>query len=292
MSDFIAVDVETANENFWSICQIGLAFFSDGKLSKTWKSLVNPETYFDDINIEIHGITPKMVRSSIKLPEMMKIIRKMTFRNIVVHHTIFDRSSLNQCAEHFQIEPMDCFWLDSARVARRTWADVRNRGYGLADLSAKLGVVQEKPHDALDDAITAGKIILKAIEASNISLDDWLSKAYTKQDSSKDLAKLANSDPDPDGPLFGEVVVFTGSLSITRLEAAQIAYGLGCNIDTGVTRNTTILVLGDQNIRQLAGYSKSSKHRKAEELISKGQKIRIIGENDFSSMLKNCECPR
>lgn len=290
MNEFVAIDVETANEGFWSICQIGLAFFSDGKLSKTWKSLVNPETYFDDINIEIHHITPDMVNGSIKLPEMMRLARNMTSKNIVVHHTIFDRSALSQCAEHFQVEPLDCFWLDSARVARRTWEDIKHRGYGLSDLSIKLGVSQEKPHDALDDAITAGRIIMKAVEASGISLEEWLSKAYVKLNSSKDLIKLANSDPDPDGPLFGEVVVFTGALSITRLEAAQIAYELGCNIDTGVTKNTTLLVVGDQNIRQLAGYSKSSKHRKAEELISKGQKIRIIGESDFSSLLNNCGC--
>lgn len=290
MNGFIAIDVETANEEFWSICQVGIASFSDGKLSHTWKSLVNPETYFDDVNIGIHGITPNMVSRSMKLPEMIDTIRKITLQRLVVHHTIFDRSAVTQCVDHIGVEPMNCFWLDSARVARRTWPEVRNRGFGLSDLSAKLGIIQEKPHDALDDAITAGKIILKAIEESNVSLEEWLSKAYVKINSSKDLIKLANSDPDPDGPLFGEVVVFTGALSITRLEAAQIAYELGCNIDTGVTKNTTLLVVGDQNIRQLAGYSKSSKHRKAEELISKGQKIRIIGENDFSSLLKNCEC--
>jgi DNA polymerase-3 subunit epsilon len=64
-----------------------------------------------------------------------------------------------------------------------------------------------------------------------------------------------------------------------------LAYKMGCNIDTGVTRNTTILVVGDQDILRLAGYSKSSKHRKAEKLISKGQQIRIMGEADFRAIL-------
>jgi len=31
----------------------------------------------------------------------------------------------------------------------------------------------------------------------------------------------------------------------------------------------------------LAGHEKSSKHIKAEQLISKGQPIRILGESDF-----------
>jgi DNA polymerase III subunit epsilon len=34
-------------------------------------------------------------------------------------------------------------------------------------------------------------------------------------------------------------------------------------------------------MRRLHGQEKSSKHRKAEDLIAKGQPIRILGENDF-----------
>jgi DNA polymerase-3 subunit epsilon len=34
-------------------------------------------------------------------------------------------------------------------------------------------------------------------------------------------------------------------------------------------------------VRRLAGHDKSSKHRKAEELIAKSQPIRILGESDF-----------
>jgi hypothetical protein len=45
------------------------------------------------------------------------------------------------------------------------------------------------------------------------------------------------------------------------------------------------LVVGDQVINQLAGHEKSSKHRKAEELIAKGQPIRILGESDFRELL-------
>jgi DNA polymerase III epsilon subunit-like protein len=45
--NFVAVDVETANSSLASICQIGAAFFIDGKLCETWETLVNPEEYFD-----------------------------------------------------------------------------------------------------------------------------------------------------------------------------------------------------------------------------------------------------
>jgi DNA polymerase-3 subunit epsilon len=42
-----------------------------------------------------------------------------------------------------------------------------------------------------------------------------------------------------------------------------------------------MLVVGDQDLRVLAGKEKSSKHLKAEMLIRQGQSIRILGESDF-----------
>ena len=62
--DFVAIDVETANPDMASICQIGIACFKDGKLEKEWVSLINPEAYFDPINTSIHGIGESSVSSA------------------------------------------------------------------------------------------------------------------------------------------------------------------------------------------------------------------------------------
>jgi DNA polymerase III subunit epsilon len=88
-----------------------------------------------------------------------------------------------------------------------------------------------------------------------------------------------------EGPLFGEVLVFTGALSMPRHDAAVAAANSGCEVEPGVTKHTTLLVVGDQDIRRLAGHEKSSKHRKAEELINRGQRIRIVGESDFKRII-------
>ncbi|MNR51519.1 DNA polymerase III subunit epsilon [compost metagenome] len=86
--------------------------------------------------------------------------------------------------------------------------------------------------------------------------------------------------------LVGDVVVFTGALSVTRSDAAYMASAAGCEVGIGVTKHTTLLVVGDQDIDRLAGMDRSAKHRKAEELIAKGQKIRILGESDFLALLQ------
>jgi hypothetical protein len=67
---------------------------------------------------------------------------------------------------------------------------------------------------------------------------------------------------------------------------SDLAAAAGCSVAGGVTTHTTLLVVGDQDIRKLAGHEKSSKHRKAEELIRKGQSIRILGESDFQKIVK------
>ena len=54
--DFVVIDVETANPDLASICQVGVASFRDGALVETWASLVNPEDYFSPLNVSIHHI--------------------------------------------------------------------------------------------------------------------------------------------------------------------------------------------------------------------------------------------
>jgi DNA polymerase-3 subunit epsilon len=86
---------------------------------------------------------------------------------------------------------------------------------------------------------------------------------------------------------LGEVVVFTGSLSMSRSEAAAKAAEAGADVGDSVTKKTSILVVGDQDLRATKGQEKSAKHRKAEGLIASGAAVKIVGESDFLLML--CE---
>jgi len=52
-----------------------------------------------------------------------------------------------------------------------------------------------------------------------------------------------------------------------------------------------MLVVGDQDLRMLAGHVKSSKQTKAERLIAKGQPIRILGESDLIRILSLAHTP-
>jgi len=280
--EFIAVDVETANADMSSVCQIGIAAFRDSIVMSEWKTYIDPEDYFDDINISIHGIDEHMVKNSPLISDVADRVYKFLDERVCVSHTHFDRVAVQQAFAKYGLRPPNCTWLDSARVARRTWNEFARSGYGLANVCKWLGY-EFAHHDALEDAKAAGYIVHQAIKETNLSIDDWLLRVVQPID-------LASAEPirregNPVGPLYGEVLVFTGTLRIPRREAAGMAAQIGCQVDSGVTKNTTMLVVGDQDVRKLAGNEKSSKHRKAESLISKGQHIRIIRESDFKKLV-------
>ncbi|TWD49044.1 exonuclease domain-containing protein [Pseudomonas sp. SJZ131] len=280
--DFTVIDVETANPNLASICQVGIAVFRGGKLHQTWSSLVNPGDYFHPINTSIHGIDESMVASAPSWAQVYPQILPFVTHQIVASHMPFDRTATLRACQSAGLAHFDCAWLDTARVARRTWSECSQSGYGLKNLAAKLGISFEH-HDALEDARAAGEILVHAMTHTGSTAADWCSLA--NQPLANVLCSFNQLVINPNGELAGNVLVFTGALSIPRREAAELAASGGCEIGSGVTKHTTLLVVGDQDIGRLAGKDRSSKHVKAEELIAKGQNIRILGESDFQVLL-------
>lgn len=279
--NFVAVDVETANSNLSSICQIGAAFFIEGKLCKTWETLVNPEDYFDPFNEGIHGITEDKVRDSPTWCAAFEALRPLIESKVVVSHTAFDRVSFLRACEKNGIPGCEARWLDSAKVVRRAWPEYSHSGYGLANVAAHLDIVY-RAHDALEDARCAGEILIHAIAATGLSVEDWLDRVNLPVHSA---THSVSRDGNPEGPLYGEILVFTGAISMNRFQAADAAALAGCEVGTSITKHTTLLVVGDQDARRLAGKQKSSKQCKAESLIARGQNIRILSESDFLKMI-------
>ena len=285
--DFTVIDVETANPDLASICQVGVVSFREGKLRDSWESLVNPQDYFDDMNVSVHGITERDVRHAPTWQTVQDMLSPWLEGQIVVSHTAFDRAALFRASEKHKAKPFSCAWLDSARVARRAWPQFAHSGYGLANVAAHLGI-EFRHHNAREDARAAGEILLRAISETGLGVGQWIDRVKQPIDSTTALP--IRRDANLDGSLYGEILVFTGQLSMPRREAADAAAAAGCQVDSGVTKDTTVLVVGDQDILKLAGHEKSSKHRKAETLIAKGQRIRIVGESDFQRLLalENC----
>lgn len=282
---YVALDVETANSDYASICQVGIAEFgSDGALGRTWASLIDPEDDFAGMNVSIHGIDREAVRGAPCFPDVLTEIRAWCDDRIVVHHMPFDRVAIGRAADRYGLSGPSATWLDSAGVARRAWKRFSRRGYGLRNLASELRIPL-RHHDALSDAIVAGTVVAIAIEESGTGISDWLDRVRQPLAASSSPIRAG----DPAGHLSGETIVFTGRLTMPRRQAADLAAAAGADVAGTLTHRTTFLVVAGEDPQESGGRTRSSKHRKAEALTRQGARISIIGEQEFLELVAPAE---
>lgn len=293
MDKLAVIDVETANADVTSICQIGVVVYERGVLVESWSTLLNPRTKFAPRNIAVHSIVPEMVQDAPTFADIKPTLMRLFANAIVCSYSNFDRRALaGNDFELFASYP----WLDVMCVASRVWAEFSS--YSLANVTRELGIVMDKHHDALSDAQAAADVLLLAIAIGKCTPRDWLEAPLNPQDfaeprhtASRPFFKypsinLKDQIINQNGVYFGSVCVFTGELSVGRDEAMRLANAVGFAVGSGVTRKTTHLIIGEQDLSQLNGHSKSSKERKALELTQKGQRIVFLSGQDFLELIQ------
>lgn len=167
---FFALDVETANHDRASICQIGVACVRPDNSIETWMTYVDPEvdrwafTY-------LHKISATTVQGAPRFHEVLPILEKALSGQIVYQHSGFDRSAIRAASSARGIPEPSWEWRDSVQVARRAWPELKgNRGHGLASLKNHLQLTFEH-HDAGEDARAAAEIVLHAENGRRLSVE-------------------------------------------------------------------------------------------------------------------------
>lgn len=158
---FFALDVETANNDRGSICQIGVACVRPDNSIETWMTYVDPQvdrwvfTY-------LHGISARTVQSAPTFAEVLPVLRDVLSGATVYQHSGFDRSAIAAACGSCGLPVPAWDWRDSVHVARAAWPELRgNGGHGLASLKQHLGLVFDH-HDAGEDARAAAEVVLHA----------------------------------------------------------------------------------------------------------------------------------
>ena len=164
---FCAIDIELANPDPATICQVGLVEVRAGRIVDRWSSLVNPQAEFDGFNMVIHGLGPADVVDSPKFPVIYEQLR-CRFGAVVLSHTPFDRAALRAASERYGCEPLEITWLDSARVVRRVWPRYARRGWGLENLARNFSIAYQA-HNALEDARVAAELVIRAWSSAGLT---------------------------------------------------------------------------------------------------------------------------
>ncbi|HEX6983412.1 MAG TPA: exonuclease domain-containing protein [Balneolaceae bacterium] len=295
---FISLDFETANRERGSVCQVGLAIFEKGSLveSKSW--LIKPyNNYFDDINKHIHGITEQHVVNSPSWNDIWPEVNNYINNSLIIaHNASFDISVLRHVLDIHSIRYPTLDYICSYLLAKNIWNDLLS--YKLSYL-AKIFKIDLNHHDALSDAIAAGKILLRGMEALNVSnykeLQEKLclrpGSVYERSYITPQIKKIIDDIEEPqlevnDGnnPFKNKTIVFTGALGyLTRKRAKKLVERCGGITKTSVSKKVDILIVGEADIEKYGEGYKTNKLKKAEKLLRKGHKIELIGENDFLS---------
>lgn len=170
---FNAVDVETANSDPASICEIGVVEVLNGVVRGQWSTLINPDVPFSADNTSIHGRGEEAVRGSPTFAESYPELSRRLEGTIIVSHTDFDRLALEAAAQRHGLPTIRARWLDSATVARRAWPHRYGvRGWSLPAIAGRLGI-QFRHHVAVEDARAAAEIVMRACEQKKLDLEDW-----------------------------------------------------------------------------------------------------------------------
>lgn len=158
---FVALDVETANHDRASICQIGIACVRPDNSIETWTTYVDPCTSTWAFT-GLHGICQSTVRDAPKFAEALSLLEVPLGGVTIYQHSGFDRSAFRAACTLMRREEPLWMWQNSVTVARRAWPELKgNGGHGLASLKTHLRLSFDH-HDAGEDARAAAEVVLHA----------------------------------------------------------------------------------------------------------------------------------
>lgn len=317
--DFLAIDFETATSRSDSACAMGMAIVEGGRIVGEGYTLICPPgNEYDEKNIAIHGITPEDTKGA---PTFSEVVADITeFLNagtpIVAHNAPFD---LSVFAYSIGYTPVPDFrYIDTMDMVKPHVKGSRS----LQHCAEHFGIQLEHHHNALDDAIACANVAIKCFEQSpwpdfasfclrspHIKLQRYSDldpieyiSAGSKQNkgsapkwaaaakNSVDYRSITPCEGKKDAahPLYGKNIVFTGTLSIDRGAAMQMAADVGAVLKGGVSGKTDYLIVGDQDKDLVGADGMSTKEEKAYALNAAGKAhIEIISEAQFLSLV-NC----
>ncbi len=103
---FICVDCETTglDTDKDSVIEVAVALFTFDKVIEDYESLVDPQVEIPASSIEIHNITPDMVKGKPRIREVLPQVLKLIGDHVIIGHGVkFDIDMLTKAAERYDV---------------------------------------------------------------------------------------------------------------------------------------------------------------------------------------------
>ncbi|MDR3284766.1 MAG: 3'-5' exonuclease [Treponema sp.] len=165
MTDFAAIDFETANHSQSSVCAVGIVIVRSGQIADTYYSLIRPTPnyYLAWFTNDIHGIAHKDTVNARTFPEVWaEVSPKIIGLPLVAHNSQFDEGCLRAAHAAYEMDypkyPFHCTCVAARRVFGRQLPNHR-----LPTVAKACGYDLERHHHALADAEACAVIAIQIL---------------------------------------------------------------------------------------------------------------------------------
>ncbi len=164
MTDFAAIDFETANGQRSSVCSVGVVVVRQGRVVDSFYSLIKPEpNYYAWFCQQIHGLGHEDTDDADVFPEVwQRIAPKIEGLPLVAHNSPFDEGCLRAVMQVYRMDWPDYRFYCTCRAARRVFGH-RLPNHQLHTVAEACGYCLENHHHALADAEACAAIALKIL---------------------------------------------------------------------------------------------------------------------------------
>lgn len=307
LDKFIVLDIETTGINCNSdrIIEISAARYEHFQEVSVFSTLVNPQKPLPDFISRLTGISQNDLQFA---PTWISIQRD--FLDFIgdlplIGHNIrsFDLRFIEKAIGYELDSPV----IDTLDISRHAFPELSS--HKLSYLNSALGIGTQTSHRALDDVRTTFAVLVASLyelaHEGSVPITDCVCEQAQSQPERKlnnpptrkhwehvDIKSITPTCAEIDAscPLCGKSIVFTGTLSLPRENAMQIAVNAGAVIKSSVSKKTDYLVIGaqDKDIVGVDGFS--SKEEKAIALNQSGKaNIKMISEYEFLALAQQKE---
>lgn len=163
----VVIDLETTglHTHTDAICELGAVQFKGELILGTYSALVNPFRDIPDNVIEIHHLTPDMLKNAPPLDEVLPTFLQFLGASALAgHNAAFDLGFLTPAVRHLGVSLNQRPVLDTAFLARKLLPN--QQGYSLSRLAKELELPSGQFHRALDDATTTAYLLQHLIKVA------------------------------------------------------------------------------------------------------------------------------
>ena len=158
---YAVVDIETSGLSVrrHRVLEVAVVTVEDGVIVDEWTSLVRLPWYRRVGPRRVHGLTRRDLRAAPRATDVLaELARRLDGAVFVAHNVRFDWPFLERAARRARVALPPVEQLCTLRLSRSLDPE-RQLLHGLAAVAERYGVVNARPHHALDDARTTAAIL-------------------------------------------------------------------------------------------------------------------------------------